>query len=169
MTQRAYNFNAGPSALPLEVLENAQQQLVNFRNSGMSIMEMSHRSAIFDEVHNEAIALLKKLYAIPENYEVLFLQGGASLQFTMVPMNFLQADKKQAMYYLVHGQKKHSKKLNYSVHLLKQQAQRKINIVISQHYQIFNLMKTMHTCTLLLTIQFTVLNGRNSLKQVMFL
>lgn len=94
MTQRAYNFNAGPSALPLEVLENAQQQLVNFRNSGMSIMEMSHRSAIFDEVHNEAIALLKKLYAIPENYEILFLQGGASLQFTMVPMNFLQADKK---------------------------------------------------------------------------
>ncbi|WP_409370006.1 3-phosphoserine/phosphohydroxythreonine transaminase [Lysinibacillus sp. 38-6] len=94
MTQRAFNFNAGPSALPLEVLENAQQQLVNFRNSGMSIMEMSHRSAIFDEIHNEAIALLKKLYAIPENYEVLFLQGGASLQFTMVPMNFLQANQK---------------------------------------------------------------------------
>jgi len=94
LTQRAYNFNAGPSALPLEVLEKAQQQLANFRDSGMSIMEMSHRSAIFDEVHNEAIALLKKLYAIPENYEVLFLQGGASLQFTMVPMNFLQADQK---------------------------------------------------------------------------
>jgi len=94
LTQRAYNFNAGPSALPLEVLEKAQQQLVNFRDSGMSIMEMSHRSAIFDEVHNEAIALLKKLYAIPENYEVLFLQGGASLQFTMIPMNFLQADQK---------------------------------------------------------------------------
>ncbi|MCL1695906.1 3-phosphoserine/phosphohydroxythreonine transaminase [Lysinibacillus sp. BPa_S21] len=94
MTQHAYNFNAGPSALPLEVLEKAQQQLVNFRDSGMSIMEMSHRSAIFDEVHNEAIALLKKLYAIPENYEVLFLQGGASLQFTMIPMNFLQAEQK---------------------------------------------------------------------------
>lgn len=94
MTQRAYNFNAGPSALPVEVLEKAQQQLVNFRESGMSIMEMSHRSAIFDEVHNEAIALLKKLYAIPENYEILFLQGGASLQFTMIPMNFLQADQK---------------------------------------------------------------------------
>lgn len=76
LTQRAYNFNAGPSALPQEVLEKAQQQLVDFRDSGMSIMEMSHRSAIFDEVHNEAIALLKKLYAIPENYEVLFLQGG---------------------------------------------------------------------------------------------
>ncbi|ODV57054.1 MULTISPECIES: 3-phosphoserine/phosphohydroxythreonine transaminase [Lysinibacillus] len=94
MTQRAYNFNAGPSALPQEVLEQAQQQLVDFRDSGMSIMEMSHRSAIFDEVHNEAIALLKKLYAIPENYEVLFLQGGASLQFTMVPMNFLSTDQK---------------------------------------------------------------------------
>ncbi|MEX3745072.1 MULTISPECIES: 3-phosphoserine/phosphohydroxythreonine transaminase [Lysinibacillus] len=94
MTQRAYNFNAGPSALPVEVLEKAQQQLVNFGESGMSIMEMSHRSAIFDEVHNEAIALLKKLYAIPENYEILFLQGGASLQFTMIPMNFLQADQK---------------------------------------------------------------------------
>ncbi|WP_217581500.1 3-phosphoserine/phosphohydroxythreonine transaminase [Lysinibacillus sp. GbtcB16] len=94
MTQRAYNFNAGPSALPQEVLEKAQQQLVDFRDSGMSIMEMSHRSTIFDEVHNEAIALLKKLYAIPENYEVLFLQGGASLQFTMVPMNFLSTDQK---------------------------------------------------------------------------
>lgn len=94
LTQRAYNFNAGPSALPQEVLEKAQQQLVDFRDSGMSIMEMSHRSAIFDEVHNEAIALLKKLYEIPENYEVLFLQGGASLQFTMVPMNFLSTDQK---------------------------------------------------------------------------
>ncbi len=94
LTQRAYNFNAGPPALPQEVLEKAQQQLVDFRDSGMSIMEMSHRSAIFDEVHNEAIALLKKLYAIPENYEVLFLQGGASLQFTMVPMNFLSTDQK---------------------------------------------------------------------------
>ncbi|MEG0448747.1 MAG: 3-phosphoserine/phosphohydroxythreonine transaminase [Lysinibacillus sp.] len=101
MTQRAYNFNAGPSALPVEVLENAQKQLVNFQDSGMSIMEMSHRSAIFDEVHNEAIARLKKLYEIPENYEVLFLQGGASLQFTMIPMNFLQADKKAS--YILSG------------------------------------------------------------------
>lgn len=66
MTQRAYNFNAGPSALPLEVLERAQQQLVNFRDSGMSIMEMSHRSAIFDEVHNEAIALLKKSFMLSQ-------------------------------------------------------------------------------------------------------
>ena len=91
---RAYNFNAGPSALPLEVLEKAQKELVNFNGTGMSIMEMSHRSKDYEAVHNEAIARLKKLYAIPENYEVLFLQGGASLQFTMVPMNFLQEGKK---------------------------------------------------------------------------
>lgn len=86
---RAYNFNAGPSALPLEVLEKAQKELVDFNNTGMSIMEMSHRSKDYDAVHNEAIERLKKIYSIPENYEVLLLQGGASLQFTMVPMNFL--------------------------------------------------------------------------------
>lgn len=91
---RAYNFNAGPSALPLEVLEKAQQELVNFQGASMSIMEMSHRGAIFETVHNEAISRLRKLYDIPENYEVLFLQGGASLQFTMIPMNFLQVGKK---------------------------------------------------------------------------
>ncbi|MFY3791385.1 3-phosphoserine/phosphohydroxythreonine transaminase [Ureibacillus sp. MALMAid1270] len=91
---RAYNFSAGPSALPLEVLEKAQAELVNFNGTGMSIMEMSHRGKVYEDVHNEAIARLKKLFAIPENYEVLFLQGGASLQFSMVPMNFLQEGKK---------------------------------------------------------------------------
>ncbi|MER2079548.1 3-phosphoserine/phosphohydroxythreonine transaminase [Psychrobacillus psychrotolerans] len=92
--QRAYNFNAGPSALPVEVLEKAQQELVNFHGTGMSIMEMSHRSSTFEEVHNEAISRLRKLFAIPDDYEVLFLQGGASLQFTMIPMNFIQLEKK---------------------------------------------------------------------------
>ncbi|MFS0577120.1 3-phosphoserine/phosphohydroxythreonine transaminase [Sporosarcina sp. 179-K 3D1 HS] len=87
--QRAYNFNAGPSALPLAVLEKAQQELVNFRGTGMSVMELSHRSPAFEEVHNAAINRLKALFAIPDNYEVLFLQGGASLQFSMIPMNFL--------------------------------------------------------------------------------
>lgn len=91
--KRAFNFNAGPSALPLEVLEKAQQELVDYNNSGMSIMEMSHRSKDYDAVHNEAVSRLKTLFSIPDNYEVLFLQGGASLQFTMVPMNFLSTDK----------------------------------------------------------------------------
>lgn len=91
---RTYNFNAGPSALPLSVLEKAQEELIDFRGTGMSVMELSHRSAAYEEVHNQAIARLKDLMAIPDNYEVLFLQGGASLQFSMIPMNFLMPGKK---------------------------------------------------------------------------
>lgn len=92
--QRAFNFNAGPSALPLEVLEKAQQELVNFKGTGMSLMELSHRSSVYEEVHNQSIARLKDLLSIPENYEVLFLQGGGSLQFSMIPMNFLHPGQK---------------------------------------------------------------------------
>lgn len=91
--KRAYNFNAGPSALPHEVLVKAQQELLNFRETGMSVMELSHRSKQYEEVHNEAQSLLKELLDIPEDYEVLFLQGGASLQFSMIPMNFLTEGK----------------------------------------------------------------------------
>lgn len=91
---RAYNFNAGPSALPLAVLEKAQAELLEFGGTGMSLLEMSHRSKEYEAVHNQAISLLKELLAIPDDYEVLFLQGGASLQFAMVPMNFLPAGKK---------------------------------------------------------------------------
>ncbi|OIJ16553.1 phosphoserine transaminase [Anaerobacillus alkalilacustris] len=87
--KRAYNFNAGPSALPLEVLLKAQEELVNFQDTGMSVMELSHRSKDYEAVHNEAQSLLKQLLQIPDNYEVLFIQGGASLQFSMIPMNFL--------------------------------------------------------------------------------
>lgn len=90
---RAYNFNAGPSALPYEVLVKAQEELVDFKGTGMSVMELSHRSKQYEEVHNEAKALLKDLLDIPENYEILFLQGGASLQFSMIPMNFLKEGK----------------------------------------------------------------------------
>lgn len=92
--RNVYNFNAGPSALPLAVLEKAQHELTNFQDSGMSVMELSHRSKTYEDVHNAAIANLRTLYDIPDNYEVIFLQGGASLQFSMVPMNFLTNDKK---------------------------------------------------------------------------
>lgn len=95
--QRAYNFNAGPAALPLEVLERAQSEFIDFRGHGMSIMEMSHRGAVYEQVHNEAKQLLKELLHIPEGYDVLFLQGGASTQFAMVPMNLL-ADGKVGAY-----------------------------------------------------------------------
>lgn len=87
--ERSYNFNAGPTALPLEVLQKAQSELVNYKNTGMSVMEMSHRSKEYEEIHNRAQALLRELLNIGDNYEVLFLQGGASLQFAMIPMNFL--------------------------------------------------------------------------------
>lgn len=96
---RAFNFNAGPAAIPLPVLEKAQKELVNFQNTGMSVMELSHRSKDYEEVHNRANALLRELLGIPDTYEVLFLQGGASLQFSMIPMNFLQ-DNKTAHYIL---------------------------------------------------------------------
>ena len=92
--RNTYNFNAGPSALPTAVLEKAQQELTNFQGTGMSVMELSHRSKTYENVHNEAIARLRKLYAIPEDYEVIFLQGGASLQFSMIPMNFLTKEHK---------------------------------------------------------------------------
>ena len=90
---RAHNFNAGPAGLPLAALERAQRELIEFEGTGMSIMEHSHRGKAYEAVHNEAIALTKELCGVPEGYDVLFLQGGASLQFAMVPMNFLPADK----------------------------------------------------------------------------
>ncbi|CAM4355613.1 3-phosphoserine/phosphohydroxythreonine transaminase [Paenibacillus tarimensis] len=93
MTNRAYNFNAGPAALPLEVLQQAQEQFVDYHGAGMSIMEMSHRSAAYEQVNNETQALLRELYGISDNYHVLFLQGGASTQFAMFPMNLLAPDR----------------------------------------------------------------------------
>ncbi|MFD2329964.1 3-phosphoserine/phosphohydroxythreonine transaminase [Cohnella sp. GCM10020058] len=93
MSNRAYNFNAGPAALPLEVLQRAQEQFVDFENSGMSLMEMSHRGAIYERVHNETEQLVRELMGVPEGYKVLLVQGGASTQFAMVPMNLLKPDK----------------------------------------------------------------------------
>lgn len=93
MSKRAYNFNAGPAALPLEVLERAQAQFVDFQGTGMSIMEMSHRGKVYEGVHNEAASRLLNLLGNPEGYKVLFLQGGASTQFSMLPLNLLTEGK----------------------------------------------------------------------------
>jgi len=90
---RVFNFSAGPSALPEQVLLKAASELVEYRNSGMSVMEMSHRSADFDEIINRAEKLLRELMDIPKNYHVLFLQGGASSQFAMVPLNLFKSHK----------------------------------------------------------------------------
>ena len=90
---RVINFNAGPAALPLGALERAQKELLDINGSGMSVMEHSHRGKVYEAVHNEAIALLKELMAIPDNYDILLLQGGASQQFAVVPMNLLPQGK----------------------------------------------------------------------------
>ncbi|MDQ1331294.1 MAG: phosphoserine aminotransferase [Thermodesulfobacteriota bacterium] len=90
---RIFNFNAGPAALPLSVLEEVKESFLNFAGSGMSITEISHRSKLFDEVINDAVARTKRLLKLDDNYHVLFLQGGASLQFTMIPMNLLPEGK----------------------------------------------------------------------------
>ena len=91
MTKRVFNFNPGPPVLPLEVLEQAQAELLDFKGTGMSVMEISHRSKEFEAVIQTAEADLRELLGIPANYKIMFLQGGASLQFAMLPMNLRAA------------------------------------------------------------------------------
>ncbi len=92
-TGRAHNFNAGPGALPLSVLERIKAELSDYRGTGMSVMEMSHRSPEFEEIIARTETNLRRLMSIPDDYAVTFLQGGGSMQFTMVPMNLFQAGK----------------------------------------------------------------------------
>ena len=101
MTNRVFNFNPGPATLPLSVLEEAQRELLNYKDTGMSVMEISHRSKEYEAINSEAETLLKELLGIPQNYRVLFLQGGASTQFAMVPLNFLP--KEAVADYIVTG------------------------------------------------------------------
>ena len=92
MTERIFNFSAGPAVLPVPVLEEAQRDMLSLPGVGMSVMEISHRSKTFDEIIAHAESGLRQLLNIPDNYKILFLQGGASLQFSMIPMKFLPAD-----------------------------------------------------------------------------
>lgn len=91
---RVYNFSAGPAVLPEPVLKKAASEMLEYGDTGMSVMEMSHRSAAYMKIQKDAEMLLRKLMNIPENYSVLFLQGGASLQFTMIPMNIMTVNRK---------------------------------------------------------------------------
>jgi phosphoserine aminotransferase len=93
MKDRIINFNAGPAGLPTEVLEQVRDELLNYQGSGISIMEASHRAKDYDAVHQEAQTLFKKVFEIPEDFKILLIQGGASTQFCMVPMNVLSADQ----------------------------------------------------------------------------
>jgi phosphoserine aminotransferase len=92
MTERIYNFSAGPAVLPVPVLEEAQRDMLSLPGVGMSVMEISHRSKTFDEIFSRADSGLRQLLGVPDNYQILFLQGGASLQFSMVPLNLLPKD-----------------------------------------------------------------------------
>lgn len=98
---RVYNFSAGPSMLPVEVLETAQKEMLDYNGSGQSVMEMSHRSKVYDEIIKTAEADFRELAGVPDNYKVLFLQGGASTQFAMIPMNLM---KNKVADYIVTGQ-----------------------------------------------------------------
>ena len=86
---RVYNFSPGPSTMPLPALRRAQEELLNFQGTGISILEHSHRGKDYSAVHAEAKSLVRELYALPDDYEVLFMQGGASAQFAILPMNYL--------------------------------------------------------------------------------
>ncbi len=97
MSNRIYNFNAGPSALPLAVLEKAQKDFVNYNDEGLSVMEMSHRSKTFDGIIKDAERLMKEVMGIPDGYKVIFMQGGATLHFAAIPLNLLP-DGKSADY-----------------------------------------------------------------------
>ena len=92
--ERVYNFSAGPSVMPESVLKTAAAEMLSYKGSGMSVMEMSHRSKVFIEIAEGTKALLKDIMNVPDNYKILFLQGGASLQFSMVPLNLMTAKKK---------------------------------------------------------------------------
>ena len=90
MYNRTFNFSAGPATMPVPVLEEIRDEMMNYRGSGMCVMEMSHRSKMFQEIYDNAVADLRKLMNIPENYKVLFIQGGATVQFAMIPMNLMK-------------------------------------------------------------------------------
>ncbi len=99
---RKFNFSAGPCTLPLEVLEAAQAEFVDFAGTGMSLIEMSHRSSTYDAVHMETMALAKSVFGAPDDFSVVFLGGGATLQFAMIPMNLLHAGQRAG--YVVSGE-----------------------------------------------------------------
>ena len=98
---RVYNFSAGPAVLPEEVLKEAAEEMMDYQGSGMSVMEMSHRSKVYDSIIKSAEQDLRDLLSIPDNYKVMFLQGGASTQFAMIPMNLM---KNKVADYIITGQ-----------------------------------------------------------------
>ena len=146
---RVYNFSAGPAVLPEEVLKEAAEEMLDYNGTGMSVMEMSHRSQSFQEIIDTAEADLRELMGIPDNYKVLFLQGGESQQFAMVPMNLM---KNKVADYIVTGQwakKAAAEAKKYG----------KVNIVASSEDKTFSYIQTM--CTYVRIIPSMAPNTRN--------
>ena len=149
---RVYNFSAGPAMLPVEVLKEAASEMLDYQGSGMSVMEMSHRSQVFQNIIDEAEADLRDLLNIPDNYKVLFLQGGASQQFAAVPMNLM---KNGVADYIVTGQ--WAKKAA-------QEAEKygKVNVIASSADKTFSYIPKMQTmCTYVRIIPSMAPNTRN--------
>ena len=152
---RVYNFSAGPSMLPETVLKEAAEEMLNYKGTGMSVMEMSHRSKAFDDIIKEAEKDLRDLMNIPDNYKVLFLQGGASQQFAAIPMNLM---KNKVADYIITGQwakkafeeaKKYGK-----VNAVASSADK--TFLIFRIVPIFRLMKMQIMFIFVITIQFMV-------------
>ena len=137
---RVYNFSAGPAVLPESVLKSAAEEMLDYKGCGMSVMEMSHRSKAFEEIIKTAESDLRELMHIPDNYKVLFLQGGASQQFAMIPMNLM---KNKVADYIVTGQwaKKHTRKQQNMVRSIKLLLQKIKHFLTYQIVQIFQSQK----------------------------
>lgn len=157
---RVYNFSAGPAVLPESVLKSAAEEMLDYKGCGMSVMEMSHRSKAFEEIIKTAESDLRELMHIPDNYKVLFLQGGASQQFAMIPMNLM---KNKVADYIVTGQwaKKHTRKQQNMVRSIKLLLQKIKHFLTYQIVQIFQSQKMQTMCIFVKIIRFMEPNLRN--------
>ena len=159
---RVYNFSAGPAVLPEEVLREAAEEMLDYKGTGMSVMEMSHRSKAYDTIIKEAEADLRDLMEIPDNYKVLFLQGGASQQFAMIPMNLM---KNKVADYIVTGQwaKKHIRKHANTEKQIRLPAVKMKHSLIFRIVLTYLFLKMQIMFIFVKTIQFMELSSKNFL------
>ncbi len=169
MVDRVYNFSPGPGTLPVDVLEQASKDVVNFKETGIGLIEMSHRSKEFMAVAENTESLLRELMEIPDNYKVLFLQGGASSQFYMVPMNLLGNGKRQRTSIPEHGRKKPLKKQSFLVILMSLTQVKKRHLTGFPQKMNTVLPKMQNTSILFPITLFMVRSSQNSPKLTRFL
>ena len=157
---RVYNFSAGPSMLPEEVLKKAAAEMLDYEGSGQSVMEMSHRSKVYESIIKGAEALLRELMNIPDNYKVLFLQGGASTQFAAIPLNFMNGSGKAD--FIITGQwakKAYAEAQKYGDCVaVASSADKTFSYIPKTTRKISVRMQTMHisALTILFTVQFII-------------